>query len=261
MTFEVGSPDSAGFSLADRVVLVIGGTGGLGFGIARALAGAGATVALAARSAERLAGAARALRAAPTFRVDVTNVADLPPLMSRVCEQLGRLDVLVNAAGLNIRQRAADVMEEDWSRVFDVNLRAVFFACQAAAREMRELGGGKIINLASGSDVVTVPDVTVYAASKAGVRQLTRSLAVEWAPDRINVNAVAPGRFRTEQTEGLFADVESATRIIAAIPAGRPGTIADLGGLCVLLASPAGDYITGQTITVDGGWTLARQEA
>ena len=247
--------------LDGRVALVTGGSGGLGMGLSSALAAAGATVAVAGRTPEKVERAVAVLREqgaeAHGFPVDATRLDDVRAVVAAVVERFGGLDVLVNAQGINLRGPAESVTEETWDAVHDTNLRATFFACQAAFEPMRRRGGGKIVNVTSTSDEVSVPDITPYAVSKAGMRQLTRSLAAEWVQHSINVNAISPGRFWTTMTEPVFGDPERHARAVAAIPMGRPGTGArDLGGTCILLASAAGDYITGQIFIVDGGMSL-----
>jgi NAD(P)-dependent dehydrogenase (short-subunit alcohol dehydrogenase family) len=248
------------FGLGGRTALVIGGSRGIGLGIAQALHGAGARVALAARSAEDLAAAAETLPSpghpASTFAVDVRSVAAVQALVSDVHTALGRLDILVNSAGVNIRKPAAEITEADWDSVLDINLRAIFFACQAAARCMRAQGDGRILNVASGADLLSVSNIAPYSISKAGVRQLTRALAAEWAADGIRVNGVAPGRVRTSMTEAVFADPLTHAAMVEKIPLGRVSVPGDLAGTALLLLSDAGAYITGQTLSVDGGWNL-----
>lgn len=246
--------------LEGRVALVTGGSRGLGLGMALALAHSGADVALASRSASGLAEAAALVqqtgRQAFVIPTDVGEVAAVQAMVAAAREHFGRLDILVNAAGVNLRQRADTFTEADWDALMSVNLKGAFFAAQAAAPVMREQGGGKIINLGSLSFEIVVPNIALYAISKGGLRQLTRALAVEWAKDNIQVNAIAPGRFWTAMTDAVFSDEDLYESAVSVIPQGRPGVPADLAGATVLLASAASNYITGQTIVVDGGWLV-----
>ena len=244
--------------LDGQVALVTGGSRGLGLGMALALAHQGADLALAARSRDELDAAAAVIRQlgrrAVVVPVDlaVHGVADR--VVARAVDALGRLDVLVNAAGLNIRKPADSFTAEDLRAVLHVNLEAAFLLSQAAGRIMRPQRHGRIICVGSVAAEVAVPRVAAYAMSKGGLRQMVKSLALEWAADGVTVNAIAPGRFWTQMTDAVFSDgklYESAVRVI---PMRRPGVPADLAGATVLLASDAGAYITGQTIVVDGGW-------
>lgn len=249
------------FSLDGRVALVTGGSRGLGLGMALALAHAGASIALAARTPAELEEAAAQVRAlgreAIALPTDVSDVAAVREMVHRVAEHYGRLDILVNAAGFNIRQPATTFTEEDWDRLMAVNLKGAFFASQEAADVMRRQGKGKIINVSSLAAEIVLPNIALYAISKGGMRQMTRALAVEWARDGICVNAIAPGRFWTTMTNAVFSDPDLHASAVSVIPMGRPGLAADLAGVTLLLASDASDYITGQTIIVDGGWSVS----
>ena len=185
------------------------------------------------------------------------SVDDLRASVQQVVDGLGRLDILVNNAGIIRRAPAMDYSEEDWDMVMDINLRAAFFLTQAAARVMREQGGGKVINVASMLSFQGGILVPSYTASKSGIAGLTRALANEWAGYNINVNAIAPGYMATDNTAPLRADAARSESILARIPAGRWGTPADLKGIVILLASEAGAYMNGAIVPVDGGW-LAR---
>lgn len=246
--------------LDGRVALVTGGSRGLGLGMALALAHSGADIALAARSEEQLTEAAALVREtgqkAITLPTDVSQVAEVQRMVVDAYAHFGRLDILVNAAGINLRQPAESFTEAEWNALMNVNLKGAFFACQTAGEIMRAQGGGKIINLGSLSFEIVIPNIALYAVSKGGLRQLTRALAVEWAKDNIQVNAVAPGRFWTAMTDAVFSDPELYESAVSVIPQGRPGIPSDLAGATVLLAPEAGAYITGQTIVVDGGWLV-----
>jgi NAD(P)-dependent dehydrogenase (short-subunit alcohol dehydrogenase family) len=246
--------------LDGRVALVTGGSRGLGLGMALALAHAGADIALAARTITQLEEAAELVRAtgrqALIVPTDVADVAAVRAAVQQTAAHFGRLDILVNGAGINIRQPVDTFTEADWDQLMAVNLKSVFFACQEAAQVMRRQGRGRIINLGSLSFEIVVPNVALYAISKGGMRQLTRALAIEWAKDRINVNAIAPGRFWTAMTDAVFSNDDLYDSAVSVIPQGRPGIPSDLAGATVLLASDASDYITGQTIVIDGGWLV-----
>lgn len=246
--------------LDGRVALVTGGSRGLGLGAALALAHQGSDVALLARTESELERAAelvqRTGQRALAVRADICNTPALRAAVRHVAEHFGRLDILVNGAGINIRRPADTFTEEDWERVMSVNLKAAFFTSQEAARVMRQQGKGKIINIGSLAFERCIANIALYAISKGGMRQMTRALAVEWARDNIAVNAVAPGRFWTQMTDDVFSVPELYESAVSPIPQGRPGVPSDLAGAVVLLASDAGDYITGQTIFVDGGWLV-----
>ena len=220
--------------LDGQVALVTGGSRGLGLGMALALAHAGADVALAARTVEQLEQAAKLVqdtgRKAFIVPTDVSQIEEVRVMVSKTAENFGRLDILINGAGINIRQPAATFTEDDWDRLMNINLKSVFFACQEAAKFMRRQGKGKIINLGSLSFEIALPDIALYATSKGGMRQLTRALAVEWATDNICVNAIAPGRFWTAMTDTVFSVDELYNSAVSVIPQGRPGIPSDLAG-------------------------------
>ncbi len=248
-------------SLAGKVALVVGASQGLGRGMALALAEAGADLALAARSEEGLAETARQARAlgrrTTVIPTDVRELPQIRAMVERVIAEYGQIDILCNAAGINRRKPILEATEADWDDVLDTNLKAVFFTSQAVARHMIPRRRGKIINVASLTSVIGIENVAAYGASKGGVAQLTKAMAVEWAKYRLNVNAVGPGYFRTHLTEAVFADPERRAWIEGRIPFHSAGTPDDLAGAVVFLASAAADYITGQILFVDGGWTAS----
>ncbi len=252
--------------LDGKIALVTGAASGLGAAIATALAEAGAT--LAVHGNRRPAtGTADTIRSAGhqahAFQADLADTAGPEHLFSAVHEQLGRVDILVNNAGTIHRNAAEGTALADWQHVLQVNLTGVFQLSQIAARDMiarspanrnPNTSAGKILNIASLLSFQGGIRVPAYAASKGGVAQLTKALANEWAPRGIQVNAIAPGYFATANTEALQADETRNRQILERIPAARWGQPQDLAGAALLLASPAGNYITGTVLTVDGGW-------
>jgi NAD(P)-dependent dehydrogenase (short-subunit alcohol dehydrogenase family) len=225
--------------------------------MAAGLAQAGALVVLAGRRQDVVERAAAEIRAAgakaEAATLDVTQTPALPAFFDGILKRHGALDILVNNAGTNRRSPALEYTEQAWDTVMDLNLKAVFFCCQAAARIMKERGGGKIVNTASLSSAIASTNQSAYSPSKAGVRMLTMQLAFELAPYRINVNAIGPGWFRTPLNDDLFRNEAWARGATALIPWGRTGKPEDLAGAAVFLASRASDYVTGQVIYVDGG--------
>jgi 2-deoxy-D-gluconate 3-dehydrogenase len=248
------------FRLEGRAALVTGANTGLGQAVAIALAEAGADLVLAGRSdpAQTLDRIAALGRRARWVRVELGKIAAIEPMLQAAWSAFDGVDVLVNNAGMIRRSPALEFTEADWDAVLDVNLKSAFFLSQAVARRWRAAErGGKIINIASLLSFQGGIRVASYTASKSGLAGLTRLMANEWAAHGINVNAIAPGYFATNNTEALRADPERSRDILARIPAGRWGTPADLGGAAVFLASRASDYVHGAIVPVDGGW-LAR---
>jgi 2-dehydro-3-deoxy-D-gluconate 5-dehydrogenase len=245
------------FDLTGRVALVTGTARGLGAAIAKALAAAGADVAVHDR--ERPCVTEEAIKAMGRrswcLGADLFDRQAADQMVAEAIEKAGRLDIVVNNAGIIRRQPAATHGDEDWDAVIEINLTAVFRLSRAAGRHMLERGGGgKIVNIASLLSFQGGVTVAGYAAAKGGVAQLTKALANEWAPHRINVNAIAPGYMETDNTAALRADEARRRQITERIPAGRWGMPDDLAGAAVFLASPASDYVHGHVLVVDGGW-------
>jgi NAD(P)-dependent dehydrogenase (short-subunit alcohol dehydrogenase family) len=248
------------FDLSGRVALVTGASKGLGRAMALGLAQAGASLALCARDAEGLA-ASRAEAEqhgvrAETFGMDVTSRQSVRDAVAAALARFGRIDVLLNDAGVNLRKPALEFSEDEWDRVVDTNLKGYFLVAQAVGEHMVASGGGKIINVGSILGTVGMKNQLPYASSKGGVAQLTRVLAVEWAPHRVYVNAIAPGFFETPLTAGVLQNPEVRRFVAERTPMGRWGQPAELQGAAVFLASRASDFVTGQILHVDGGWTV-----
>lgn len=245
------------FKLEERVAFVTGASAGLGQAIGVALAEAGADVACHGntRSPETTCEAIERLgRRAFPLTGDLANKETPKSLLDSTLKHFGHLDILVNNAGTIRRAPAADYSEHDWATVIEVNLSAVFRLSQLAGRQMIAQGSGKIINIASLLSFQGGITVPAYAASKGGIAQLTKALANEWAGKGINVNAIAPGYMRTDNTKALQADETRNRQILERIPAGRWGEPFDLAGAAVFLASSASDYVNGHVLVVDGGW-------
>ncbi len=247
------------FSLAGRRAVVTGGNAGIGETMARALGLAGASLLLVARRAEALDAAAVRLRgdgiACDTLALDLARVDDLPAAGRRILDAAGAADILVNAAGINLRQPFDQVTPEAWNSQIALHLAAPFFLSQALAPRMAERGYGRIINIASLQSTRAFANSAPYGAGKGGVVQLTRAIAQAWSAQGVTCNAIGPGFFPTDLTAPVFADPALSARHAARTAIGRNGRLEDLHGITVFLASAASGYITGQTVMVDGGYT------
>jgi 2-deoxy-D-gluconate 3-dehydrogenase len=243
------------FDLKGKSALVTGGNGGIGLGMARGLAQAGAKVAIAGRDAKKNAAAASELGGI-AFECDLKDEKATRTLVDEAAQKLGRLDILVNNAGMNIRKQPQEYSLEEWREVLDTNLTSAFVAAQAAYPHMQRAGGGKIVNIGSMMSIFGAAFVAPYGASKGGIVQLTRALACAWARDRIQVNAVLPGWIDTALTQRARKDVAGLhERVLSRTPAGRWGKPQDLAGIAVFLCSAASDFVTGTAIPVDGGYS------
>ena len=244
------------FDLSGRVACVTGASSGIGRALATALAEAGALVVGVARRAAELDAWAQSVAAAGgRARACVADLATIPETARQVTEIGGAPEILVNAAGMNPRQHADDIGMEGWQRTLDLNLSSPFFLARALVPGMRAKGWGRIINLASLQSERAFPAGIAYGASKGGVAQMTRAMAEAWSRDGVTCNALAPGFFPTELTTAVFSDQALAERNAAQTCIGRNGRLEDLVGPAIFLASPASDYVTGQVLFVDGGFT------
>jgi len=243
------------FSVAGRVACVTGASSGLGATVAQALAEGGAKVVGVARRAGEIAAWAATGGEVTAISADLADLDAIPDIARRIAEAYGPPDILVNAAGINTREPADEVTREGWQKTIDLNLSSPFFLAQALVPAMKAKGWGRIINLASLQTVRAFPGGIAYGASKAGVGQLTRAMAEAWSGHGITANALAPGFFPTALTGPVFADPERAARLAEQTCIGRNGKPADLVGPALFLCSPASDYVTGQVLFVDGGFT------
>jgi len=250
------------FDLSGKVAVVTGGNGGIGLGMARGLSAAGAAIVIVGRNTAKSQEAAASLTRdggrAIALTADVTSHTETAQMVKDTMAALGRLDILVSNAGINIRKPPGNLPLDDWQRVIDTNLTSALLCAQAAYPAMKAAGSGKIINIGSMLSIFGASFAPAYAASKGGIVQFTKSLACAWAPDNIQANAVLPGWIDTELTQAARQQVDGLhDRVLARTPAGRWGAPADLAGIAVFLASRASDFITGTAIPVDGGYSVS----
>ena len=248
------------FGLTGKTALITGGSGSLGTGMTKTLLEAGAHVIVCSEDQQALEKTQKELSKVSdgkvfTLLLDVSKKEELQQLDKRL-DEYPAVDILINAAGINIRKSILDITLEDWDRVLNINLRGTYFVSQTVAKRMIQQGSGKIINVASLTSAFGFVNMSPYGASKGGVSQITKSMANEWA-EHIQVNAIAPGFFETELTRAVFEDPVRRKFMIDRIPQGRPGKPEDLYGIILFLSSPASDYVTGQTIYIDGGVTAS----
>ena len=244
--------------LDGRTAVIVGGTSGIGRAIAHGLAEAGADVVCSSRRAEQVDTTAQEIEifGRRTIRCvsDVADRASLEDLLGETKSALGKVDILVNSAGITKRTPSLDVAEEEWNSILETNVTGTLRTCQVFGRHMIENGYGRIINIASLSTFVSLFEVAAYAASKAAVASLTKSLAIEWAQNGVNVNAIAPGVFRTALNEKLLDETPRGQEFLLRTPMGRFGNVEELAGAAVFLASEAASFVTGEVLVVDGGF-------
>lgn len=249
------------FRLDGRVALVTGGNRGLGKQMATALAEAGAQVALTSRKADDAQSVAGTIQNASGqtcrgYRCEITDPAQVENLAQQVLSDFGQVDILINNAGVNIRRPIENLSLDEFKLVQDTNVTGPWVLCRALAPHFKQRKYGRVINIGSTLSIISIADRTPYATSKGAILQMTRTLALEWAPYGITVNCVMPGPFGTEMNQTLLENPEAYQSFIAKIPLGRWGDIEEIGGIAVFLASDASSFITGAAITIDGGWTV-----
>lgn len=246
-------------NLAGKTAIITGASSGIGKTTALFLAKAGADVVLAARRIEKLEEVAKEIektrQKALPVQVDVSQKSDIQKMVSQTVEKLGKVDILINNAGVLEYKDFLEIDDEHWNKILDVNLRGYLWCAQEATKEMAKNKSGKIINIASIAGLAAFPQITTYNVSKAAVIMLTKSMATELGPMRINVNAVAPGIIETEMTEGMLKDPKTVEGFLTKVPLGRTGKAEDIASAVAFLASDLANYMTGTVVVVDGGWT------
>ncbi|WP_316225448.1 glucose 1-dehydrogenase [Bradyrhizobium sp. SZCCHNS3052] len=249
------------FDLSGKVAIVTGGNGGIGLGMARGLADAGADIAVVGRNETKSRAAVADLAGrggrAIAVTADVSDKDDVAAMVARVTSELGRIDILINNAGMSIRKPPHVLELEEWQQVIDTNLTSAFLCSKAAYPALKANGGGKIINIGSMLSIFGASFAPAYAASKGGIVQYTRACACAWSPDNIQVNAILPGWIDTDLTRAARSQIDGLhDRVLARTPAARWGDIDDFAGIATFLSSPASDFVTGTAIPVDGGYSI-----
>lgn len=248
------------FDISGKIAVVTGATKGIGKGISRLLASSGVNLAIIGREVDSLISLKEDLEKMGStvkyYCFDLTRVSAIGDLVNEIIDDFGKVDILINSAGQNIPKPVEKVTEEDWDSIHTVNLKSVFFITQAVGIHMKKRKSGKVINISSQMAHVGYFDRTAYGSSKGGLLQLTRQLSIEWARNGIQVNCIAPTFIKTDMTIKMFEDPSFLNDVLGRIPMNRLGEIDDLLGAVIYLASPSSDFVTGQSIIVDGGWTV-----